>query len=67
MTLPLSSAAFQTRMEQLRSDLAAQHTIREAQELAQHANWEAREDCRNATQTFKGQFGMANVCKNKTL
>ena len=43
-SLPLSSAAFQTGMEQLRSNLAAQHAMREAWELAQHANWEARED-----------------------
>ena len=43
-TLPLSSTAFQTGMEQLRSDLAAQHAMQEARELAQHANQEARED-----------------------
>ena len=48
-------------MEQLRSDLAAQHTTREAQELAQHADQEAREDCRDATQTFKGRFGTAKL------
>ena len=54
MTLPLSSAAFQTGMDQLHSDLAAQHAICEAQELAQHANWEAHEDHCDATQTFKG-------------
>ena len=54
MTLPLSSVAFQTGMDQLHSDLAAQHAICEAQELAQHANWEAHEDHCDATQTFKG-------------
>ena len=43
-TLPLSSTAFQTGMEQLHSDLAVQHATQEACELAQHANWEARED-----------------------
>ena len=60
-TLPLSSAAFQTGMEQLRSNLAAQHTVQEARELAQHANREAREDRRDATQTFEGRFGMAKL------
>ena len=60
-TLPLSSAAFQTGMEQLRSDLAAQQTIREARELAQHADREAREDHCDATQTFEGQFGTAKL------
>ena len=30
MTLPLSSTAFQTGMDQLRSDLAAQHATQEA-------------------------------------
>ena len=60
-TLPLSNAAFQTGMEQLRSDLAAQHATQEARELAQHANREAREDCCNATQTFEGWFGMAKL------
>ena len=60
-TLLLSSAAFQTRMEQLCSDLAAQHTVQEAPELAQHADREVREDCRDATQTFEGQFGMVKL------
>ena len=61
MMLLLSSTTFQTGMEQLRSDLAAQHATREAQELAQHADWKAREDCCDATQTFKGCFGMAKL------
>ena len=61
MTLPLSSIAFQTGMDQLHSDLAAQHATQEAQELVQHANWEAREDHYNAMQTFKGCFGMAKL------
>ena len=39
--LPLSSVAFQAGMDQLRSDLAAQHAIREARELVQHADREA--------------------------
>ena len=38
MTLLLSSAAFQTGMEQLQLDLAAQHTTQEACKLAQHAD-----------------------------
>ena len=59
--LPLSSAAFHTGMEQLRSDLAAQHATRETCELAQHADQEAREDRRDATQTFEGRFGEAKL------
>jgi hypothetical protein len=58
---PLSSIAFQASMDQLRSDLAAQHAIREARELAQHADQEAREDHRDATQTFEGRFGTAKL------
>ena len=41
--------------------MAAQHATREAQELAQHANWEAREDHCDATQTFECHFGMAKL------
>ena len=59
--LLLSSVAFQTGMEQLHSNLAAQHAMQEAWELAQHANQEAREDWRNAMQTFEGQFRMAKL------
>ena len=54
MTLPLSSTAFQAVMEQLRTDLATQHATRETCELAHHADQEAREDRRDATQTFEG-------------
>ena len=61
MMLPLSSTAFQMGMEQLRSDLAAQHATQEVRELAQHANREAREDHRDATRTFKGRFRMAKL------
>ena len=42
MAHPLSSAAFQTGMDQLRTDLAAQQAIREAQELAHHTDHEAQ-------------------------
>ena len=58
---PLSSAAFQTSMGQLCLDLAAQHAVREARELAQHANHEAQEYHHNAMQTFEGHFGMAKL------
>ena len=54
VTLPLSSVAFQMGMDQLHSDLATQHATHEAQELAQHANREAREDHHDAMQTIKG-------------
>ena len=40
----LLSVAFQAGMEQLQSDLAAQHATWEARELVQHADHEARED-----------------------
>ena len=48
-------------MDQLHKDLATQHTIWKAQELAQHTDNEAWEDCHDATQTFKGCFGMAKL------
>ena len=38
--------------------MATQHTTREAQELAQHTDHEAREDHQDAQQTFKGCFGV---------
>ena len=41
--------------------LAAQHTVWEAQELAQHANCEAREDHHDAMQTFEGHCGTAKL------
>ena len=60
-TLLLSSAAFQTSMEQLRSDLVAQHATQEACKLAQHADCKAREDLCDAMQTFKGLFRAAKL------
>ena len=41
--------------------MANQHATREAQELAQHADHEAREDHRDMQQTFEGHFGMAKT------
>ena len=55
---PLSNSLFETAFTQLCSDMASQHTTREAQELAQHTDHEAREDCRDVQQTFKGCFGV---------
>ena len=55
---PLSNSSFKTTFTQLHTDMASQHTAREAQELAQHADCEAREDCWDAQQTFKGHFGV---------
>ena len=45
----------------LRTDLAAQHAAREARELAQFADREVREDCRDTEQTFEGRFGLAKL------
>jgi hypothetical protein len=45
----------------LRTDLAAQHAAREARELAQFADREAREERRDAEQTFEGRFGSAKL------
>ena len=41
--------------------MANQHAAREARELAQHANCEAREDRRDAQQTFKDCFGVSKT------
>ena len=38
-----------------------QHAAREAQELAQHANREAREDHWDAQQTFEDCFGVSKT------
>jgi hypothetical protein len=48
-------------VQHLRTDLALQHTAREARELAQFADREAREDRRDAEQTFEGRFGAAKL------
>ena len=53
---PLSSLLFKTAFTQLHTDMASQHTTREAQELAQHTDCEAREDHQDAQQTFEGCF-----------
>jgi hypothetical protein len=50
-------AAFQN----LRTDMAAQHAAREARELAQFTDREAREEHRDAEQTFEGRFGSAKL------
>lgn len=51
---PLSDTTFIAAFHNLRTDLAAQHAAREARELAQFADWEVREDHRDAEQTFEG-------------
>ena len=38
--------------------MASQHASRETQELAQHADCEAREDRCDMHQTFEGHFGV---------
>ena len=53
---PLSNSSFKTTFTQLCTDMASQHTAREVQELAQHADREASKDCWDAQQTFKGRF-----------
>ena len=58
---PLSSVAFEAGMQLLRTDLATHHAASEARELAQHADREAREDRRDAPQTFEGRFGTAKL------
>ena len=54
----MSNSSFESTFTQLCTDMANQHAAREAQELAQHAECEAREDCWDAQQTFKGCFGV---------
>ena len=51
-------------MAPLCTDMANQHAAREAQELAQHADCEAREDCWDAQHTFENRF---SVPKTKAL
>ena len=58
---PLSSSSFKDAFTQLCANMANQHAAREAWELAQHANWEAREDHQDAQQTFKDCFGVAKT------
>ena len=58
---PLSDTTFMAAFYHLRTDLAAQHAAREARELAQFADREAREDRREAEQTFEGRFGSAKL------
>ena len=50
---PLSNATFEAAFKHLQDDLSAQHNMREACEVAQHAEHEAHEDCLDAEQTFK--------------
>ena len=57
----LSSGAFKAGMQLLWMDLAAQHTAREARELAQHVDQEAWEDRCNAPQIFEGRFGTTKL------
>ena len=58
---PLSNSSFESTFTQLHADMANQHAAREARELAQHADWEAREDRCDAQQTFEDQFGVAKT------
>jgi hypothetical protein len=58
---PLTDTTFMAAFYHLRTDLAAQHAAREARELAQFADREAREDRREAEQTFEGRFGSAKL------
>lgn len=53
---PLSNATFEAAITQLRTDITMQHNAREVREQAQHANHEAREDHRDAQQTFEGWY-----------
>lgn len=58
---PLTDTTFAEAFQNLRADLALQHAAREARELAQFADREAREDRRDAEQTFEGRFGAAKL------
>ena len=53
VTPPLSNATFEAAFKHLKDDLSAQHNTREAQEVAQHAEHEAREDCHDAEPNFQ--------------
>jgi hypothetical protein len=57
----LTDTTFADAFQNLRADLALQHAAREARELAQFADREAREDRRDAEQTFEGRFGAAKL------
>ena len=58
---PLSNTSFENTFAQLCMDLAGQQATRDAQELAQHTDHEAREDHWDAQQTFKGCFGVSKT------
>jgi hypothetical protein len=58
---PLTDTTFVAAFHHLRTDLAVQHAAREARELAQFADREAREDRRDAEQTFERRFGSAKL------
>ena len=58
---PLSNSSFENAINQLCVDMANQHTTREAQELAQHSDREAREDRQDAQQMFKDQFSVTKT------
>ena len=47
--------------------MASQHAAREAQELAQHADCEAREDHWDVQQTFEGHFGVPKTEEMRLL
>ena len=57
----LSNSSFENALNQLRVNMANRHATREARELAQHADWEAREDRRDAQQTFEDRFSIAKT------
>ena len=50
---PLSNATFEAAFKCLQDALSAQHNVREAQEVAQHAEHEALEDRHDTEQTFQ--------------
>ena len=58
---PLSNSSFENAFAQLCADMANQHAAREACELAQHTDWEAREDRQDAQQTFEDRFGVSKT------
>ena len=48
VTPPLSNATFEAAFKCQQDDLNAQHNVKEAQEVTQHAKHEAHEDCHDA-------------------
>ena len=60
----MSNSSFESAFTQLHTDMVNQHAAREAQELTQHTDCEAREDHWDVQQTFKGHF---DVPKTKEL